>query len=147
MKTIIIREVDVTYKTKELTLDKISGPDRIAEILRATAKNNSQEHFNVYFLDGAHQIIGYSNIFSGSANMCTVHVREVFQRAIVCGAVSIIIAHNHPSGVTKESKEDVLMTQKFLEASKVLGVRLLDHVIVTDFDFLSFREHLNFDFN
>ena len=81
-----------------------------------------------------------SGVATRSANECHVHPREVFQIALLQGAVSFLVAHNHPSGDTTPSSHDVAMTKHLKEAGDLLAIKLLDHVIVTDASFHSFSE-------
>jgi hypothetical protein len=108
----------------------IKGPNDVADFVRSVLTDNSREHCVALYLDGAHQVVSYSIISIGTANMSVVHPREVFQRAILAGAISIIIAHNHPSGVLTPSDEDHKVTQRLKDAGEILGIKLLDHLIL-----------------
>ena len=127
-----IREVRATYQQTTSRVFAIKGPDDVAEFVRSILTDNSREHFVALYLDGAHQVASYSIVSMGTANSAVAHPREVFQRAILAGAVSIIIAHNHPSGVLTPSDEDHKVTQRLKDAGEILGIKLLDHLIVTD---------------
>ncbi len=127
-----IREVQIQYKRKRALVDKITRPEDAATIFRRVAPNNSQEHFLAIFLGGDHSIIGYSVIATGTANACTLHHREIFQRAFILGAVSIITGHNHPSGSLTPSDKDIHFGKQLKDASSLLGIRLLDNLIFTD---------------
>ena len=127
-----IREVRATYQPTATPLFAITGPDGVAGFVRSILTDNSREHFVALYLDGANQVASYSIVSIGTANASMVHPREVFQRAILAGAVSIIIAHNHPSGILTPSEEDHKVTQRLKEAGEILGIKLLDHLIVTD---------------
>ena len=102
--------------------------------------NKTQEHFLVMTLDGAHQVIKTRAITKGCVNRCIVHPREVFIEAIKNNAVSIILAHNHPSGSLKPSTEDMNLFFKMRDASELLGFNLLDFLIVSKNGYLSFAE-------
>jgi len=127
-----IREVRATYQPTSTPLFAIKGPDDVANFVRSILTDNSREHFVALYLDGAHQVTSYSIVSIGTANASMVHPREVFQRAILAGAVSIIIAHNHPSGVLTPSDEDHKVTQRLKDAGDILGIKLLDHIIISD---------------
>jgi len=135
-----IREVRANYQQTASMFFTIKGPNDVADFVRSVLTDNSREHCVALYLDGAHQVVSYSIISIGTANMSVVHPREVFQRAILAGAVSIIIAHNHPSGVLTPSDEDHKVTQRLKDAGEILGIKLLDHVIVTDVAQRSIRE-------
>ncbi len=144
MKVInVIREVKVSYKTKPKAEPfKISDPMHVAEFCRSICPDNSREHFIALYLDGAHRVANYSLISTGSANMAMAHPREISQRAILCGSISIAVAHNHPSGVLEFSNEDIKLTKRIKEAGELLNIPLLDHVLFSDDSFISYKtEH------
>ena len=127
-----IREVRATYQPTATPLFAIKGPDDLVDFVRSILTDNSREHFVALYLDGANQIASYSIVSIGTANASMVHPREVFQRAILAGAVSVIIAHNHPSGILTPSDEDHKVTQRLKDSGEILGIKLLDHLIITD---------------
>jgi len=103
-------------------------------------KNRMQEYFIVITLDGANHIIEKRVVFIGTLNRSLVHPREVFADALSDRAASIIIAHNHPSGQLEASSEDIAITKRLQESSKLLGIELLDHVIFTKDGYFSMRD-------
>jgi len=103
-------------------------------------KNKSQEHFIVLYLDGDNKIIETRVISVGTLNQTLVHPREVFAPAIEQRSASIIVAHNHPSGTLSPSSEDMEVTNRLKEASKILGIELLDHIIFSVNGYLSLRD-------
>jgi len=100
----------------------------------------SQEHFLTITLDGASHIINTRTVFIGTLNQSLVHPREVFADAIADRAAGIIIAHNHPSGTLEASRADVAITQRLKEVSKLVGIELLDHVILSKHGYYSFSD-------
>ena len=100
----------------------------------------SQEHFLTITLDGASHIINTRTVFIGTLNQSLVHPREVFSDAIADRAAGIIIAHNHPSGTLEASRADVQITQRLKEVSKLVGIELLDHVILSKQGYYSFSD-------
>ena len=92
------------------------------------------------YLSAAHEVICYSLISTGTANAAMISPRELFQRAIACGAVALVFAHNHPSGHVEPSAEDRRVTTQIKDAGELLGIKLLDHVIVSDTGFYSFQD-------
>ena len=100
----------------------------------------SQEHFLTITLDGASHIINTRTVFIGTLNQSLVHPREVFADAIADRAAGIIIAHNHPSGTLEASRADVQITQRLKEVSKLVGIELLDHVILSKQGYYSFSD-------
>ena len=100
----------------------------------------SQEYFLVITLDGASHIINTRTVFIGTLNQSLVHPREVFADAIADRAAGIIIAHNHPSGTLEASRADISITQRLKEVSKLVGIELLDHVILSRHGYYSFSD-------
>ncbi|MEA2018374.1 MAG: DNA repair protein RadC [Campylobacterota bacterium] len=107
---------------------KISNAKDVFEELKEY-RNKQQEYFLCIYLDGANHICQTRVITIGTLNQSLVHPREVFAPAVENRCASIIVAHNHPSGVLKPSREDILVTQRLKESGKLLGIELLDHVI------------------
>ncbi|WP_076316071.1 RadC family protein [Paenibacillus odorifer] len=114
-------------KKEEITI--IRSPQDCYEYLE-DLKFLDKEHFVLLFLDTKNKVIGRETISIGTINTALVHPREVFKAAIRRGAVSIIGAHNHPSGDGTPSKEDVELTKRLVEAGELIGIDLLDHVII-----------------
>jgi DNA repair protein RadC len=88
--------------------------------------------FACLFLDSKHQVLAWQEMFRGSVNRATVHPREVVKEALSLNASAIILAHNHPSGNSTPSPEDIELTKKLQEILKVIDVRVLDHLIIGD---------------
>jgi len=103
-------------------------------------KTKQQEYFLTITLDGANHIIQTRIISIGTLNRSLVHPREVFADAISDRAASIIIAHNHPSGLLEASQEDIHVTKRLQESAKLLGIELLDHLIISKNGYLSMRD-------
>ena len=99
-----------------------------------------QEVFAVMSLDGANHPIRTRWVTVGLLDSNQVHPREVFADPLTDRAASILVAHNHPSGTLEASPEDVALTKRLVKAGELLGIRLLDHVIVTASGFLSLRQ-------
>jgi len=94
-------------------------------------RDHKKEHFVVFYLDSRNQEIKREIISVGTLNTNLVHPREVFEPAIKNNAAQIIIAHNHPSGDSEPSPEDVAITKRLIEAGKILGIDILDHIVVS----------------
>jgi DNA repair protein RadC len=136
-----VRQVSVRYGKKHKSAVDIRGPEAIAKFARKIIKENGKEHLIMFCLDGNHSVVAYNVVAVGTATSAPVHPREVFQPAIMAGAVSIVLCHNHPSGNVEPSREDLSVTKTLLEASKYLGIKLLDHVIVGQDAYHSMHEH------
>ena len=114
----------------------IDTPEKAAEQLRFIS-NKKQEHFVVISLDGARRLIDCHTISIGTLMASLVHPREVFSPAIEDRAASIIIGHNHPSGILDISEQDKEVTNRIRLSGDLLGIRLDDHIIVSGDKFIS----------
>jgi DNA repair protein RadC len=99
-----------------------------------------QEEFRVIVLDNKNRVIRITRISIGTVSETIVHPREIFRDAVKESGVSIILAHNHPSGVLTPSREDIEVTRRIIDAGKIMGIHLLDHLIVSDRGYLSMKE-------
>lgn len=104
-------------------------------------KYKDQEHFVVLTLNGAHKVINSHTVSIGTLNRTLIHPREVFKPAIKDNSASIIIAHNHPSGSLEPSKEDLSVTKRLVNAGELMGIKVLDHLIVSELGYYSFIEN------
>ena len=112
---------------EEVTLD---NADKVADYLRsAFDENPAQEAFYAVYLDRKNHPIGRHLITLGTATSSLAHPREVFKGAILANAVAIIVSHNHPSGNPVPSSADIAITRSLREASQVMDIPLLDHVV------------------
>ncbi len=114
----------------------IDSPEKAAEQL-SDIRDKKQEYFVCLTLDGANRLIAKRIITIGTLTSSLVHPREVFAEAITDRAASIIVAHNHPSGTLTPSSADSEVTQRLEEAGVVLGIKLVDHLIVSSSGHLS----------
>lgn len=103
-------------------------------------RKSKKEHFVIFYLNTRNQEICKEIISIGTLSASLVHPREVFEPAIKNLASGIILVHNHPSGITEPSEEDLIVTEKLCEAGELLDIRILDHVIVTEKSWFSFKE-------
>jgi len=103
-------------------------------------RDNKKEHFVIFYLDPRNQEIKREIISIGSLDASLVHPREVFEPAVRNLAAQIILAHNHPSGDPEPSEDDLTITKRLVEAGKIMGVEVIDHIIVVKNGFLSFKE-------
>jgi DNA repair protein RadC len=118
----------------------IHSPADAANLLMAELRYEPQEHFKALLLDSKNQVLRSPTITIGTVNASLIHPREVFRPALVHPCVSVILAHNHPSGDPTPSREDLEVTRQLVAAGKVLGIDVLDHVIVGDARFVSLKE-------
>lgn len=99
-----------------------------------------QEELYGIYLDSKNKIIAEKLIFQGTVNRAVAHPRDIFRWAVIYNSTAFFVAHNHPSGDEQPSQHDLRFTKKLVEASKCMGIEFLDHFIVTDNTYLSFRE-------
>jgi DNA repair protein RadC len=102
--------------------------------------NSKKEHFVAFYLDSQNNLIERKIISIGILDSTLIHPREVFEPAIKLLASNIIIVHNHPSGQLKPSQSDLDITNRVIEAGKILGINILDHIIVSEKNFFSFKD-------
>lgn len=135
-----VREITAKYIGPRRKSAVITGPDEAARFVRTVLRDEVREHLVALYLDGAHRIASYSLVSIGCAISAPVHPREIFQPAVLIGACSLIVGHNHPSGELAPSNEDRKVTKRLAEAGALLSIALLDHVIVTPQGYYSFKE-------
>lgn len=102
--------------------------------------SKNQEYFYCLYFDNKQKLIERKLLFMGTINRSIVHPREIFKEAYLLSASSIVCMHNHPSGDVTPSHEDILFTKNVMEIGKVQGIPVLDHIIVTDYEYYSFYE-------
>jgi DNA repair protein RadC len=116
------------YAAETVTME--SSQD-VTVVLRPLFAGADRECFVVACLDAQHQLIGVNVVSVGSLTLCVMHPREVFKPVILLNACAVILAHNHPSGDPTPSPEDRALTTRLVQAGELLGIRVLDHVILT----------------
>jgi len=119
---------------------KIRTPDDVSHLLMEEMRYLKKEFFNIILLNTKNEVIAVENISIGSLNASIVHPREVFVRAIKRNSSSIILVHNHPSGDPHPSNEDISITNRLVEAGKLIGIEVLDHIIIGDNIYISLKE-------
>lgn len=129
-------------KVKSMLVEnkKVTSPKEVYKIIAEYLKGVDREHLVLLTLDTKNVITSITTISIGSLNTSIVHPREVFKTAILSNAASIILAHNHPSGDSTPSKEDINITDRIKESGKILGIDLLDHLIIGDDSYISLKE-------
>ncbi|MBU4257344.1 DNA repair protein RadC [Patescibacteria group bacterium] len=121
------------YKSKELT-----DPKKVYQLIKSKLKDYHKEHFYIIALNSRNHSIAEVSV--GSLNASIVHPREVFSEAIKNKAASVIFVHNHPSGDPEPSEDDLAITKRLVEAGKIMGIEVVDHIIIVKDKFLSFKE-------
>ena len=142
IKTITYKFSDCSKLYPELTQDKIyiCGPEDLYRSFLFLFRQQVKERFIVFWLNATNRIIGFEIVTEGILNSSLIHPREVFRGAIVATCASVILSHNHPSGNTEPSAEDLSITKQIVEAGKIIGIPVHDHIVFTDDAFVSFAE-------
>ena len=118
----------------------ISSPEDVDGLLRGRIANLDRENFVVVLLNTKNEVLGFPTVSVGTLSASLVHPREVFKPAIRASAAGVVLAHNHPSGRVGPSREDREVTRRLREASEIIGIEVLDHVILGD-GYFSMKEH------
>ena len=129
----VVLEKEVTKNCPDLSY-VIRSPQDVVDVGKGFMRihEEPEEYMYMICMNTKNKIIGVFEISHGSVNASIVTPREVFQKALLANAVSIILMHNHPSGDCTASREDVEITKRLVEAGKIIGVEVLDHIIVGD---------------
>ena len=127
------------YFDKNISKIKMNNTKIIYDYMKDRFKDNKQEFFYAIYLDTKKNLIDYKLLFVGTINKSIVHPREIFKYAYLLSASSIICVHNHPSGDTEPSKEDIELTKSLIEIGNIQGIRVIDHIIIGN-NYFSFYE-------
>ena len=100
--------------------------------LKRQLRDKKNETFAALFLDNQHRVLAYHELFQGTINAANVHARPIIEQVLKLNAAAIILAHNHPSGVSDASHQDIAVTERLSTALELVDVRLLDHILVGD---------------
>jgi DNA repair protein RadC len=119
---------------------RIHAPQDVLNLLGPDMRYLLQEHFVCIFLNTKHVVIGKETLSIGTLDSTLVHPREVFKAAVRRSASSIICVHNHPSGDPTPSHDDIVITRRLIDAGKLMGIEVLDHVIIGDGRYASMKE-------
>lgn len=131
----LVRESSLLYEKRN-----IKSPEDAYNLMKHFLGDLDREAFIVICLDVKNAPLCINICHVGSLNASIVHPREVMKSAILSNAASILVGHNHPSGNVTPSSEDIEVTKRLVEAGKIVGIELIDHIIVGDNNFLSLKE-------
>lgn len=136
----LLRAVSERYSRERIVPGNLlNSPQLVFEYLRERIGKEKREHFVILCLDTKSNLIA-EDVSIGTLNASLVHPREVFKRAILNSSSHVVVAHNHPSGDPTPSDDDVLTTRRLVEAGKILGISVVDHMVVTGSGFVSLKE-------
>lgn len=125
----ICKRSDFIYLQKEV---QITNSKQTYAYLKKRLRDYKNETFAALFLDNQNRIIAYEELFSGTINSASVHPRPIIERVLQLNAAALILAHNHPSGVSNASHQDLAVTERIREALELIDARLLDHIVIGD---------------
>lgn len=131
--------IRVDSHSAQETKTLIQTPEDTVKLVQGRLKGKKKEYFLAILLDSRNQLIRIAEVSIGSLDSTIVHPREVFKEAISSSAASLILVHNHPSGDTEASEEDIQVTERLSEAGRVMGIAVLDHIIIGDKGFTSLK--------
>ena len=131
----VVKESSFLYQTRQ-----ILSPKDAYEMIKEQLEGLDREQFIIACLNTKNEPTNITVVSVGSLNKAIVHPREVFKTAILSNAASIMAFHNHPSGETTPSQQDIQLTNRLYEAGELLGIKLLDHLIIGDGTFTSLKE-------
>jgi DNA repair protein RadC len=117
----------------------VKTPEDVAGLVQGKLKGKKKEYFLAVLLDTRNQLIRVAEISVGSLDSSIVHPREVFKEAISASAASVIFVHNHPSGDTEASEDDIRLTKRLAEAGEIVGIDVLDHIIIGGKNYISLK--------
>lgn len=128
-KAVLEKDYSVNYPDMD---NVMNSPEKVAQLAKGFLRmhEETEEYMYMLCLNTKLKLTGIFEISHGNVNSSVVGVREVFQKALLGNAVSIILMHNHPSGDCKPSREDINITKRLVEAGHILGVEVLDHIII-----------------
>ena len=129
------------YQDKDNIDIKLNSSKLIYKYIKDKLKYKKQEYFYVLYLDTKKYLIDEKLLFIGTLDTANVHPREIFKYAYINSSKSIILIHNHPSGDTLPSKEDILLTNKIIEIGKIMGINVIDHLIIGNNNYYSFYDN------
>ena len=138
-----VGEVELSYKPKFKSLHQITCSEDAYKYLLPTYKEGTicyKEYFKVLFLNQSNQVLGYTLISEGGITETSVDVRVILQAALLTNSVALVLAHNHPSGNLKPSRQDMEITKQVKNAAQLMRITVLDHLILTDAGYYSFSD-------
>ena len=140
----MIREITIQFKPLDTERIAVSNPKAVADFIGNKIGYSAVESFILLCISNKNEVVSYSVISIGTIDETIVHPREIFLPAIMTKAARVIVAHNHPSGSSLPCRQDIAATERLLEAGKIIGIPLIDHIIIgfnNHEDFYSMREN------
>ncbi len=146
-KTMLCQDTNHNVLVKDMStnyprINRIDNPGAIAEIMRNIFNLDyaAEEYLYMIAVNTKCSPLGFFEVSHGTVNASLINPRELFIRALLTGATSIFLCHNHPSSDSTPSQEDIKVTRRIKEAGDLLGIKLLDHIIIGNSEYFSFKE-------
>jgi len=140
MQILAMSELGKRYSQAKNPIKKITSAKDVFDLFHERLKDEKQEKFIILMLNSKNHLIGEKEISKGTLDSTITHPREIFRYAIKNSAAKIILIHNHPSGDPEPSGEDLSITKTLFESGNLLGIKLIDHVIIGNKEYYSFKE-------
>lgn len=142
-KAKFVREIVVKYKIRKLGKgiegEKVIGPETVVQLFK-DLQNETKEKLIVINLDSANKILCFELVAVGGCNICYARPIEIFKSSFLTSAVSAIVIHNHPSGKPTPSISDKNFTKELIKVTRLIGLKLLDHIIIGHEGYYSFTD-------
>lgn len=137
----VVLEKEVSVYCPEVDR-KMNGPEKIVKLAREYLRMHElpEEYMYMVCMNTKLDMTGVFEISHGNVNSSVVGTREVFQKALLANAVSVVLLHNHPSGDSTPSREDIKVTERLMKAGNILGIDVLDHIIIGRPGYTSLKE-------
>lgn len=138
-KAVLEKELSVNYPELDR---KMNGPEKVVRLAKEFLHldDQTEEYLYMICMNSKLELTSVFEISHGNVNSSIIGAREIFQKALLANAVSIILMHNHPSGDSTPSREDIEVTKRIVEAGRVVGIELVDHIIIGRPMFTSLKE-------
>ena len=136
-RTMLVKEKGVNYE-----VGKLNSPEDIVLMMRRLLhmEQMAEEHCYMIAMNSSCKVLGVFLVSKGTVNVSLITPRELYIRALLLGAVQIIVCHNHPSGNAVPSEQDIAITRKIKDAGELISINLADHIIIGSDSYLSFKE-------
>tara|TARA_R110000772_G_C13310322_1_gene440459 strand:- start:38513 stop:38989 length:477 start_codon:yes stop_codon:yes gene_type:complete len=139
-ENMILERASEILQARYVSEVSFTSPQLVVKYLTARLEHLEHEEFHALFMDTQHKLIKTEVLAKGTIDGAAVYPREVLKAALKCNAAAVVFAHNHPSGMAEASQTDKAITEKLMQALKLVDIRTLDHIIIGHGEFQSFAE-------
>lgn len=134
-----LKDEEIIYRAQRILQDRmiretdaLINPASMRDYLKTKLNDYEHEVFAVVMLDNRNRVIAYREMFRGTVDGASIYPREVAKQALADNAAAVVLAHNHPSGVSEPSQADIRITERLKKALELLDIRVLDHLVIGD---------------